>query len=387
MEQAVRAPERGLIGPGGEGLVIIAEQIAEFGGVERILATLLARFPAARLVASRFRPAAGFSEADFHARVGEHAGERQAAGSPKIRLVGSPERPRRHFLFPLYARELRAAPVGDAGAVLALGGHGWANAVPIPAGARHVAYAGGPPRMLYGHGREYRREYPAHVRPLLHAATPALRAHHRRLLSIPQAVAANSRCSADGIERILGRPVEVIYPPVRTEFFTPDARERTHFLVVSRLRLHKRVGVVIEAFRRLGLPLVVAGEGIGRDRLVRDTPPNVRFVGHVGDEELRELYRSSRALVSASVEEFGISLVEGLAAGVPLIAPRAGGSGEIVADGVNGFALDTVDPGSVVDAVARLEREPIDPTACRRSADRFSEARFAAEVTRLLEGA
>src|SRR5919202_1603678 len=110
------------------------------------------------------------------------------------------------------------------------------------------------------------------------------------------------------------------------------------------------------------------------------------MVGHLGDHDLRELYRSSRALVSASVEEFGICLVEALACGTPVIAPRAGGSGEIVEDGVNGLTLGTVDAAAVAGAVRRLEREPIAPAACRATAERFSEARFAAEVEQLIEG-
>jgi glycosyltransferase involved in cell wall biosynthesis len=205
------------------------------------------------------------------------------------------------------------------------------------------------------------------------------------VLAAPDALAANSSYSARGLERAIGRPVQVIYPPVRTDFFTPAERPRPHYLVVSRLRPHKRIDVVIEAFRRIGEPLVIAGEGLWRDRFERDAPPNVSFAGHVGDEELRELYRTSRALISASVEEFGLCLAEALACGTPVVAPRAGGSGEIVADGVNGVALDSVDPDSVVRAVERLDAAPPDPAECRRSAERFSVERFEAELAELID--
>ncbi len=386
----VLAPPRaaasdGAIGPSGEGLVVVAEQIAEFGGMERILTTLLARLPAARLVASRFGPADRFTDTEFAARLAElEAGPR--GDGDRVRLIGSGNRVRRHYLFPLYARELRGAPLGDARAVLTVGGLGWAHGVEAPPGARHVAYVGGPPRPLYGYGRDYRREYPPPVRPFLRVAAPALRAHHRRLLAQPDAVAANSRTSAAGMEKILRRPVEAIYPTVRVDFFTPAARERRHHLLVSRLRPHKRADRVIEAFRQLGEPLVVAGQGPWLERLRHDAPPNVRFAGHVGDEELRELMRSSRAVVSASVEEFGLALVEALATGTPIVAPRAGGSGEIVADGVNGAALDALDPAAIAAAVERLEREPVDPDECRRTAERFSGERFTASIRALIEG-
>ncbi len=424
---------RKAVGPAGEGLTVVTDQIAEFGGVERILTTILARYPAASLVASRFDASAGFPLDDFEERLAEltnglPAGDRRV---DRVRLVGPEGRRRWHFLFPLYARALRSSPIeparmvlsvggmgwshavrAPAGArhiaytggpprplyaralranpieparlVLSVGGMGWSHAVRAPAGARHVAYTGGPPRPFYGHSHEYIREYPRRLRPLIRAALPALRSHHRRVLSGPDAMVANSRYSAAGLERVTGRPVGVLYPPARTTYFTPEERLRSHYLVVSRLRPHKRIDVVIEAFRRIGAPLVIAGEGPWRGPLERVAPPNVRFVGHVGDEELRELYRGSRAVVSASVEEFGLCLAEALGCGTPVIAPRAGGSGEIVEDGVNGAALEGADVGSIVRAVERIESAAPSAAACRASAERFSEASFEAGLARLI---
>ena len=259
----------------------------------------------------------------------------------------------------------------------------WTLAARIAPGARHLGYVG-VPRPLYGHTREYLREYPRPLRPLIRGSIPALRAHHRTLLRRPHRLVTNSHASAATLARIGRRPVDVVYPPVRTSFFTPDGSERRHFLAVSRLRAHKRLEVVIEAFRRTGQPLVVAGDGPWRPRLQALAPPNVRFAGPVGDEELRALYRSSHALVSASVEEFGICLAEAQSAGVPVVAPRAGGSGEIVLDGETGALLDSVEPGDVVRALRRLEEMGIDSGACRRSAERFSEQRFLAEIDELL---
>jgi glycosyltransferase involved in cell wall biosynthesis len=360
-------------GPLGEGLVIVTEQLADFGGVERMLEVLLARYPRAEVLAPRFDAVAG---------APPWPGPRGAA----VTLVGRPGRTRRHFLFPLYARDLRASPIDRARVVLSLGGMGWTAAAIAPPGARHVAYMGGPPRALYAHTHSYVREYAPALRPLLRAAVPALRAYHRSLLRRPEEIAANSLASAAGLRRIAGRPVRVIHPPVRTDFFTPAPVEPRHHLVVARLRAHKRVEVVVEAFRRIGTPLVVAGGGPWRRQLERAAPPNVRFVGHVGDEELLRLYRASHTLVSASVEEFGLCLTEALACGVPVVAPAAGGSGEIVLDGTNGAVLDTVDADAVVRAVRRLERRPPDPAACRSSAERFSGQRFTAAIEALVDG-
>jgi glycosyltransferase involved in cell wall biosynthesis len=373
------------VGEDGEGLVIVTEQLAEFGGVERILQTLLRRYPRASVLSVSFAPRPGFGDDDCMRRVLElRASENGCChAGGEVRLVG-PGGHRHHFLFPLYARHIGAMPLDGAETVLSLGGMGWSAAATAPPG-RHVAYFGGPPRPLYDHSAPYLAQYGPPLRSLLRAAMPALRSHHRRLLRRPSRLAANSRGSAAGLSRVSGRPVAVVYPPVRTSFFTPAPRERTHFLAVSRLMRHKRLDVIVEAFRGLGARLVVAGGGPELERMRAEAPRNVHFAGHVGDDDLRELYRSSRALVSASVEEFGLCLAEAQAVGIPVIAPRTGGGGEIVRDGRTGILLDQVEPAAIAGAVQAVERLEIQPAACQAVAERFSEPGFLDALGELLE--
>jgi glycosyltransferase involved in cell wall biosynthesis len=371
------------IGPRGESLTVVTEQIAEFGGVERIAEAVLMGYPAATLLAGRFDPAPGFPHGEFEARLAARRLEADLLGPARVQLLGAGGS-RRHFLTPLYARRLAAERLAPAAAVLSIGGMAWTLATRIPEGARHVGYVG-VPRSYYGYRRDYLSEYSRPARVALNVALPALRRHHRRLLRRPDRLVTNSRHSASLLRPLAGRELDVLYPPVRTDFFTPAPERRRHFLAVSRLRAHKRLDPVVEAFRRLGQPLVIAGEGPVRERERLNAPANVKFAGHVGDAELRELYRTSHAVVSASVEEFGIGLAEAQSTGTPAIAPRAGGSGEIVRHGESGLLLDSVDPDSIVAAVRSLDRIEIDPGACRRSAERFSEARFIAELEQLLE--
>lgn len=365
---------------GGEWLALVMEQVAEFGGVERIAETVMTVYPRASVTSVRFDPRDGMREGDFEARLRERTERTEAH---RVRLVG-PGGQRRHYLLPLYARYIGSARLDGASVVLSLGNVGWSLAATVPEGARHVAYIGGAPRPLYGWKRDYMAEYRRPVRPLLRVAIPALRAQHRRLLQRPERVATNSHASARGLVSILRHPVEVIHPPVRSDFFTPADRERSHFLAVARTFGHKRLDVVVEAFRELGEPLVVAGGGSGLARMRREAPPNVMFVGHVGNARLRELYRASRALVSASVEEFGICLAEAQSAGVPVIAPRAGGSSEIVRHGESGILLDEITPSALARAVRSVERMGIDPGSCRAVGESFSEARFVRQLEALL---
>lgn len=383
-DHVVPEPAASPLAPDGQGLTIVTEQLFQFGGLARIAEALIGRYPAAELVAARFSPPAGARELGVDRRVAQAApGVNGNGGGRGIRFVGPELGRRHHYLGPLYARAIASEPLTDASAVVSLGGMAWTLAAQVAPGARHIGYIG-VPRPLYGHASEYLREYPRPLRPLIRGTIPALRAHHRTLLRRPHRLATNSLASAARLTRIGRQPVRVVYPPVRTSFFTPNGSDKRHFLVVSRLRAHKRLEVVLDAFRRIRQPLVVAGDGPWLPRLRAIAPPNVRFAGPVEDRELRELYRASRAVISASVEEFGICLAEAQSAGVPVVAPRTGGSGEIVADGETGVLLDTVDSDELVRALRRLEAIGVDPADCRRAAMRFSEERFLDEIAELL---
>ena len=356
----------------GSGLVIVAEQTSELGGAERVIAAIVDRYPRASVLAPEFT------------QTPIPAGARLPyAHRTKTVWEGGV---RRHHLLPLYARRMRQVRAEGAAVVLSVASHGWAMAVGVPAGARHLAYYFGPSPSLYTRSNGYLRAYPAPARPLIRAALPALRSFERGLLRLPHRVIANSGWASAEIARVHGRRPEVIHPPVRTDFFTPAEREREHLLLVGRLVHHKRIEAAVEAFRSLGAELVVAGHGPLLDRLRAGAPPNVRFTGYVEDAELRELYRRSRALICPSPEEFGIVMAEAQACGTPVIAPRKGGALEIVREGETGLLLELADPRSIAAAVGELDRRAFDPAACRASAERFSQERFAARIGRVLDG-
>lgn len=366
------APRTGARADAGADLVIVNEQLGEAGGTERVLVALMERYPLARVLAPRFR-------------AGNVARGEEGLWAERVDEVGCGSR-KRHHLAPRYARWVARAEVGPARVVLSLAHTGWAAAASVPHGARHVCYSAGLPRAFYGHQREYLVDYPPPVRPLLRAALPALRAHHRRMMLRPQRVLTNSRDSAAALASLLGQEPEVVYPPVRTDFFTPPAgAERRHFLVVARLTPQKRVDAVVEAFAELDERLVIAGGGPWLERLRARATGNVTFTGYVPDDELRSLYRESHALICPSVEEFGIVMAEAQAAGAPVIAPRAGGALEVVSGGETGVLVDRAGAGELRDAVRAVRLRSFDPVALRASADRFSVARFVARMEAVLD--
>jgi glycosyltransferase involved in cell wall biosynthesis len=348
----------------GRGLVIVQDQVADLGGNERCLQGLLERYPAAEALAPHFKPTNlpdGYTP-DWVRRT---------------RLIGRGGR-RRSFLAPVYARRVASQRIDDAAVVLSITHGGWSAAARVPAGARHLCYSAGLAPNLWDHVRLYLRDQPPLARPAMAAAVPVLRAHFRRLMQRPDRLITNSSYSARRVDAVVGRGVEIVYPPVRTHFFTPTRApaSRTHFLMVARLIVQKRIDVVIEAFRGLDEQLVVAGDGTDRRRLERLAPANVRFTGSLDDERLLELYRSSKGFLCPSVESFGIAMVEALATGVPVIARGQGGALEIVTPGESGLLLRSVSARSIAEAVRALRERDFDAAACRAAAERFSQVRF-----------
>ncbi|MBX3361517.1 MAG: glycosyltransferase [Phycisphaeraceae bacterium] len=176
----------------------------------------------------------------------------------------------------------------------------------------------------------------------LRAYGPLFRRWDRQTASNVTRFIANSSHTARLIERAYGRESTVIFPPVRTSFFTPDpfTMRSKSWLVVAALEPYKRVDLAIRAAGLAKRRLIVAGEGSMRARLEgiarEDAPGLVVFEGRVTDERLRELYRTAELLLFPQIEDFGIIACEAMACGMPVVARRAGGALDIVRDGVTG---------------------------------------------------
>src|SRR5262249_44641181 len=141
---------------------------------------------------------------------------------------------------------------------------------------------------------------------------------------------AISRFVADRIRRAYGRVADVIYPPVDVARFRIEESPGEYYLVVSALAPYKRIDLAVEAANRLGRRLVVVGIGPEGGRLRAQARPNVEFLGWRDDAQVAELYAGCRALLFPTVEDFGITPLEAMAAGRPVIALGRGGALETV---------------------------------------------------------
>lgn len=245
----------------------------------------------------------------------------------------------------------------------------FAKAIVTRANVPHVCYCHTPTRYLWE---------PRRANLLLHYLRIADYAAAQRV----DVWLANSKYTQRRIEKYYRRSSEVVYPPVHTDFFLPAQQPRKHFLVVGRLTASKRFADAIAVCEKLRLPLVVVGIGSEYARLYRLAGKYTTFVGYASDTTLRDVYRSARVLLQPGVEDFGISSVEALACGTPVVAQAAGGVTEIVSHHRHGILYQ----GQGVEALAEGIRQFLAWEAKKSveglqgRAMEFSSARFRSQI-------
>jgi glycosyltransferase involved in cell wall biosynthesis len=253
---------------------------------------------------------------------------------------------------------------------------------------RHICYCHTPMRYIWDAEEDYA------FGPVQRIAMNALRSRMRRwdceTAAHVDSFIANSQFVSNRIRSYYGRDAEVIHPPVDTAFFMPatasDQTKRNDFyLAVGALVPYKRLDLIIEAFNLLGRHLVVAGAGPEMKKLQKIAKSTIDFRGHVSDDALRDLYRSAKALIVAAREDFGMSTVEAQSCGCPVIAFAAGGSAEIVHDGVNGILFEEQHADHIVRAVQRLDMTAWPAEQVRSQVETFSRETFQNKIRRFIE--
>lgn len=241
-------------------------------------------------------------------------------------------------------------------------------------GTFHLHYSLTPTRYLYSHAEEYLSN------PLFRWIAKYLRAWDQVASTRPDKMIAISTQVKKRIQKYYKRNAPIIFPPVDTKRFSlTGTRENRitglpndYFLVVSRLVPYKKIDLIIRAFNaKPSLPLVIIGTGSEKARLRGIAHSNTRFLGFVSDSELTSYYQHARAFVQINEEDFGLSMVEAQAAGVPVLAYREGGASDIVIDGKTGLLLKNSSVQSLMTAVDKFCEMSFDKEACHRNAQRF----------------
>jgi glycosyltransferase involved in cell wall biosynthesis len=255
---------------------------------------------------------------------------------------------------------------------------------------KKIFYCHTPPRFAFDWESQYLQRVMPILRPFLRLAIAGYRQSYLNAVRRMDVVITNSHHVQDRFKRATGLDSQVIYPPIDTAHFQWKG-QGDYYLSLGRLEPNKRIYRVIEAF--LMMPekkLVVASGGSELEALKRLAAgaSNIHFTGWVDDAGLATLIGHSIACIYIPRDEdFGMSTVEAMAAGKPILGVNEGGIKESMIDGETGLLLPsdpTVD--MIVKAISALSAQTCAAmrAACENQAARFSEARFLTEVRDLI---
>lgn len=255
---------------------------------------------------------------------------------------------------------------------------GWAKSVRTKPDTLHVCYCHTPTRYLWSSAGSYIEEtgYPAAFKWMFRQMVGWFRRKDLRAALGVNDFVANSDYVAKRIKRYYGRKSTVIYPPVDISKFGTGRKKGDYYLVAGRLVPYKRIDVAIKAANQLKRPLKIMGDGVDRKRLEDLAGPTVEFTGRVSDRERKKLFAEARAVINPQEEDFGITMVEALASGTPVIAYGAGGAAEILEGGKDGVLFTPQTVPALADAIKSFERKAFVPRLLRKRAEAFSGWRF-----------
>lgn len=269
-------------------------------------------------------------------------------------------------------------------------GTAWPKGVLTNPDQLHISYIYTPPRFLYGYATEGQKRDKWYLKPFLKVIDHFLRIWDYSAAQRPDHIISISQEVAARIKKFYGRESQIIYPPVDTNVsqITEDSGDDlrssdipNYYLCISRLAAYKNIGLLIEAFNKTNLNLVIAGTGKEETRLKELSKGKTELLGFVDDEKKRKLLEDCKGFIfPTDHEDFGIVVVEALAYGKPVLCHKSGGPLEIVSDGVTGMFFSDLNPEKLAKAITEFDKNinegRYNSKSMQKSAEKFSSERF-----------
>lgn len=363
-------------------IALVHDYLREFGGAERVLRKLSDMYPDAPVHVS-FKVKGSTGEQGFADRVVK---ESFLAPILKIWKLYSPLR----FLTPLIWRSFDLSAYDT---IITSAGWYITRGFQVGSKTKVICYCHTPPRWLYGFESAGRFQKYWIVRVYAKVIGGFLRIYDKSTISSVDLWIANSENVKKRIKKLYGVESTVIYPPVSVERFikaSKTAGKKDYFLIVSRLTGAKGILESAKAANKYKFKLKIAGEGSDVSGIVSDLKEIesefVEVLGRVSDDDLARLYCESTGFIAlAKDEDFGITPVEAMASGTPVIAYNGGGFRESVIDGKTGILINDTKPETIYKAVKKVKNSKWDRGILQTQAEKFSEDKFIKSISRIID--
>lgn len=354
-------------------IALVHDYLGEFGGAERVLLALSDMFPEAPIYTAFWRPGEAwerFRSRDIRVSWVHHIPGFSTRLHSPLRFLA----PHIWGSFDLSSYDV---VISSASWYITkgFGTRGTDRKKPV-----EFCYCHTPPRWLYGYPTSIAWQRFSAVRAYAAIVGFFMRRYDWHAAQRVNYFIANSENTKRRISKFYRRDAVVIYPPVSLPP-VPRVAKKDYFLIISRIVGGKGLELAVRAATRLGISLKIAGAAAGyariRHELQAEAGNTVEFLGLVPDTELIRLYAEAKAFLAlASNEDFGMTPVESMIAGTPVIAFRGGGYTESVKDGITGILFDDLSEEGLSAAIQRFKNMRFSREKIVRHARQFSGERF-----------
>ena len=251
----------------------------------------------------------------------------------------------------------------------------------------HICYCHTPTRYLWSEAHSYAKEIKEGrlVKHFLPFLLNKLRSWDQLASQRVDHFIANSNFVAQRIKNYYDRESTVIYPPVDTENFYISKDLGNYYLAAGRLKPYKKIDLVVKAFNKLNLPLKIIGTGEEEDKLRKMAKPNIEFLGPVSEEKKREYFSQCLAFINPQEEDWGITPIEAMASGRPVIAYGQGGVLETVIDNKTGKFFEEQSWEALIDTILHFNHKDFDPQAIKHHAEQFNTQYFYQKIKEFVD--
>lgn len=354
-------------------VAFVHEFLTQFGGAERVLLALLEIFPDApvyTMIYNKEKTGSYFSKYNIRTSYLQNMPLAKEKSRWYLALM-----PNAIESFNLSQYDL---VLSDASA--------FAKGVKTNKNTYHICYCHTPTRYLWSDRETYLKSqnipWPVHM--IVPLVLDILKKWDYKAAQRPDRMIANSNYIKARIKKYYNRDADVIYPFVDDDKFTKPSKKEDYYLIAGRLVPYKRYDIAIEAFNKMpdkklyvAGSNILAGSGAKYTKLEEmATSKNIKFLGRVSDEKLASLYKKAKAYIFPSEEDFGITPLEAMAAGTPVIAYNAGGAKETVIQGKTGVFFNKQNSESLLEAIDKFETMDFEYTNLINQAKKFSKDNF-----------